>query len=288
MKIIDPHLHLFNLKQGEYHWLKANNAPFWPDKALINKNFSEMNLQLSAPLELTGFVHIEAGFDNVQPWQELQWLEQSCNIPFKSIAFIDITLPEHAFVTQLKQLMQCKSLAGCRYILDENAAALLTSHTVTSNLNLLANAQLIFEVQMPLDDKKSICALSQILSGAPALNIVINHAGWPTDCNFTDWQKGLEQLSQFSQCALKCSGWEMTNRQYNREWQQKVLMCCLNTLGYKRVMLASNFPLCLFSQSSYQTYWQTLLALPVINQLNAYEKNALCYDNALNWYGISE
>ena len=66
MDILDPHLHLFNLKSGDYHWLSPDNPPFWSDKAVIAKNFNESHLLLSTPFNLKGFVHIEAGFDNAQ------------------------------------------------------------------------------------------------------------------------------------------------------------------------------------------------------------------------------
>ena len=82
IKIIDPHLHLFDLKQGDYHWLKADNPPNWPDKNVINNTFDEQDLSLSPPLSLAGFVHIEAGFDNLQPWRELNYLQKSCPITF--------------------------------------------------------------------------------------------------------------------------------------------------------------------------------------------------------------
>ncbi len=38
LKIIDPHIHLIDLAKGQYHWLKPQNPPHWPDKHLIEKN----------------------------------------------------------------------------------------------------------------------------------------------------------------------------------------------------------------------------------------------------------
>ena len=97
MQIIDPHVHLFDLAKGQYLWLKPENEPFWPDKAVINKNFSASDLSLSAPLSLYGFVHIEAGFDNLEPWREIAWLEQNCQDNFRAVAMLDITLSPAMF-----------------------------------------------------------------------------------------------------------------------------------------------------------------------------------------------
>ena len=105
MKIIDPHLHLFDLEQGDYQWLKAENPPFWSDKKIIASNFAETDLQLSSPFELAGFVHIEAGFDNSKPWREIAWLEETCSLPFRSIAGINLLLPSNEFQQVLDKLV---------------------------------------------------------------------------------------------------------------------------------------------------------------------------------------
>ena len=91
IKIIDPHLHLFNIEQGDYSWLKPQCPPFWPDKPLINKNFVEADLLLPHAMHLAGFVHIEAGFDNQQPWREIDWWQQDYTLHFTRVAFADIT-----------------------------------------------------------------------------------------------------------------------------------------------------------------------------------------------------
>ena len=125
MNIIDPHLHLFDLNKGQYHWLKAENPPFWPDKSVIAKNFREQNLKLAPPLNLAGFVHIEAGFDNQQPWREIAWLEQNCQSNFRSVASLDITLMPEIFSQQLDKLLAYKSVVGIRHILDDEALSIL-------------------------------------------------------------------------------------------------------------------------------------------------------------------
>ena len=140
IKIIDPHLHLFNLKQGDYQWLKAENPPFWSDKKIINHSFTEKDLQLSSPFELAGFVHIEAGFDNQQPWREIAWLEKTCSLPFRSIAGINLLLPSNEFQQTLDKLSKYQSVIGVREILDENAFEYYTG----SCLNLTQNRKISF------------------------------------------------------------------------------------------------------------------------------------------------
>lgn len=305
-KVIDPHVHLFDLFQGDYDWLKKENPPFWPDKALINKNFSEQDLVLNKTVELAGFVHIEAGFDNEQPWREIAWLEANCQLPFSSVASVDLTLNEKDFIAQIDKLVVYKSVVGCRHILDEQAFELLSQKTIQINLAHLAKKQLSFDLQMPLTDKKSVQLMAELLTKTPGLRVIIEHAGLPpyiedsglskagsylmsslsNQTNWLEWLSGLKTLSQFEQCAIKCSGWEMIDREFKCYWQQAVIENCISVFGDNRVMLASNFPLTLFTQS-YDSLWQGYKGLfELCEDFTEDQYTALTYINAVHWYRL--
>jgi predicted TIM-barrel fold metal-dependent hydrolase len=291
MKIIDPHLHLFNLKLGNYHWLKADNPPFWPDKELINKNFNETDLALAEPFSLSGFIHIEAGFDNEQPWRELLALEQSCIKPFKAIANIDLTLSSKHVTQVIEKLAEYPSFVGVRHILDDQALALLSDLQVLNNFEILNENGLVFDVQLSLTEHAPVNALCDVISNNADINFIINHAGFPpADIHTIEWQRwqsNLVKLSLFPHVAIKCSGWEITDRSYGTAWLSENLSLILVIFGSERAMLASNFPLCLFSHKNYQGYWQSIISSDFFQALNKQEKSALCYNNALNWYGMN-
>ncbi|MDX2370023.1 MAG: amidohydrolase family protein [Colwellia sp.] len=288
MKIIDPHLHLFALELGHYEWLKAENPPFWPDKQLINKNFDETDLTLAEPYSLSGFVHIEAGFDNQQPWRELATLEQSCNKPFRAIANIDLTASSQHVNSVIEKLAELPSFVGVRHLLDDQALYFLQNNQVLDNIKTLNENGLVFEIQLSLIEHAPVDALCGVISNNPNMNFIINHAGFPpTDIHTIEWQRwqsNLTKLSFYPHVAIKCSGWEMTNRNYQPAWLNDNLSLIFTIFGAKKVMLASNFPLCLFSHSSYQAYWQSIILSDFFQALTEQEKNALCYDNALKWY----
>jgi L-fuconolactonase len=87
-KIIDPHLHFFNLLEGQYTWLQGANPPAWSNLDKIKQPISVAELIKSTDFELVGLVHIEAGFDNNQPVKELNWLAKHIKtIPYKAISF---------------------------------------------------------------------------------------------------------------------------------------------------------------------------------------------------------
>lgn len=292
MKIIDPHLHLFALELGHYRWLKADNPPFWPDKQCINKSFNEADLLLTEPLSLAGFIHIEAGFDNEKPWRELEVLEKTCNKPFRSIANIDLTISSNDFTTILDKLAERPSFVGIRHLLDEQAFQLLKNKQVLNNIQVLNSKGLLFEVQLSLTDQEAIDALCDVVANNTNMSFIINHAGFPpinlNSIEWQRWQNNLVTLSSYPHIAIKCSGWEMIDRQYQATWLNKNLSFILSTFSSARVMLASNFPLCLFSHSNYQAYWQSIISSHFFQALSKQEKSALCYDNALSWYSINK
>lgn len=291
MKIIDPHLHLFDLNKGSYQWLRSENPPFWSDKSLITKNFSEHELALTAPLSLAGFVHIEAGYDNQQPWREIAWLESSCNLPFRSIALLDITQPKALFTQQLKKLIVYQSVVGIRYMLDDDALAILNHKNSQDNLATLAANKLSFEVQMPLVNTAAVERLIEIIALTPSLMLCINHAGWPVLTHEKQgcWLQNLKRLASFQNVFIKCSGFEMIARDYSVTWQQEIIKQCIENFGVERVMLASNFPLTLF-RASYQDTWLTYTQLnntKIANtelSYNSEQLQQLCFTNAQRFY----
>lgn len=282
LKIIDPHLHLFNLQQGDYQWLKPQTPPFWPDKNKINRSFIETDLCLPVPMYLAGFVHIEAGFDNQQPWREIDWLQQHCTLPFRSVAFADLTT--NIFGEHLRQLQQRSSVVGIRHILDEQAQATLSSHLIDRHFALLADTSFSFDAQLSLLNTPALDLLVALAKRHKSLRIIVNHGGWPpSDADNKAQKKWLTNLQKIAQCeniAMKLSGWEMSNRAWQPEQVAKLLHHCLSCFGHERIMLASNFPLCIFSMS-YADLWNTYMTLP---DICAQSLQKITLDNAKIWY----
>ncbi len=300
MKIIDPHLHLFDLSLGDYSWLQAKNPPYWPDKQLINRNFTIADLRLPAPFEHAAFVHIEAGFSNSQPWLEIEWLERLCpqkplditrflaattskqaTPNMKTIACIDLQQSTADFAEQIVKFSHYRSIAGFRHILDEQASELLENSQVQQNLHYLSESGFIFECQLDGADSAAIEQLCKLLERTPRLKIIINHAAFPSlnAPSFITWQTNMQKLALFSNLYIKASGWEMLNRAYDSRQIETIVSLLIDYFSLQRVMLASNFPLCLFS-CSYTQLWQTYQQLAFSEP----QKTALMYDNARCFY----
>ena len=279
IKVVDPHLHLFALEQGNYFWLNEGNAPYWPDKEKIRKSYFESDLILSPPHQLAGFVHIEAGFDNEQPHREIAWLEEHCSLPFRSIAFADLTSPQ--CIQKLAQLKPFKSVVGVRHILDEQAVDLLSQETFQRNLRLLADYGLVFEAQLILDNLPAVKLLAEVVQEIPKLKVVINHCGFPQNLS-DEWIDSITRLAHLPECSIKCSGWEMVDRNWTADQVKPFINFAIRQFGLTRVMLASNFPVSELSYS-YAEIWQRYL-----NEMEwkGFEKEMLVYENARRIYKL--
>ena len=286
--IIDPHLHLFDLQLGQYRWLRADNPPMWPDKFKIARNFDESDLQLPKGWQLKGFVHIEAGFDNQQPWREIDWLETNCQLPFKSVACADLCSSD--FTLQVTHLKQRRSVVGIRHILDEESLAILNHPLCQPHFALLAQLGWRFDAQLAISDSAAVHALLKLSRQFPEVAIIINHAGWPPAVNDTEqfkrWSDNLQALSEHPNVAIKMSGWEMPNHGWMPSDMLVILQHSIAVMGTERVMLASNFPLCNFSHS-YASLWR-LYRDKLLNELLIPHAvwRQLSADNAAKWYQL--
>ncbi|MDU0354542.1 amidohydrolase family protein [Paraglaciecola aquimarina] len=283
-KIIDPHLHFFALHEGDYAWLKPDNPPSWPDKQKINRTYVQQDLVLPSNVALAGLVHIEAGFDNQHPWKEIDWLEHHCTLPFKSVAFADLT--SRHFSQQIAQLTQRESVVGIRHILDQQAHEILTSDTIQQHFKLLQDYQLSFDAQLSVENKNGCDALLKLAQQYPSVKIILNHGGWPPDVTsqqrYRSWQANLKQLATCENVALKLSAWEMLQAG-STDLLDQILAVSLHTFGQHRVMLASNFPVCLLASSYTQLWNKYLLLIPTVG-LDCWQN--ISYQNALNWYRL--
>lgn len=311
LRIIDPHLHFFKRNQGNYHWLDSANPPFWPDKHRLQRDFSLTDIDFTSlptelkntssneGFELAGFVHIEAGYDNVKPWRELQFLQalikkNPLTLKSRTIASVNLLDEPKLFKQTLTRLQQYPSLIGVRHLLDEQALPILTAQN--SQLNLASINDLsgfIFELQLPLAGKYAndiMPMLLKTLSQYQQLRFIINHAGFPPlalrGTAGRQWQKNMAALANFDNVFVKCSGAEMVARDYQIPWFTEVVADCIKVFSISRVMLASNFPLCLLSNKTYRQYWQDVIASPIIKHSSTEQKNALLHDNALRIYQL--
>ena len=277
MQIIDPHVHFFNLAEGQYTWLQDENPPAWPNLEKIKQPISVEQLVKSTDFELAGIVHIEAGFDNQSPINELNWLSSHLKgIPFKAISYTQIDSSADQFINSLEALAH-SNLCGIRDITEGTDAKRLLDANSFKNLTTLSDTQLHFEAQFDIENSEITKQIAYYANQLPQLQIIINHAGLPSNLN--DWRQGVELLAQHDNIAIKFSGFELL--QLTSEQQAACFNFLFNHFGQQRIMFASNFPVCQIN-TSYNSLWHCHKALCS----NDKTWHDLSYANAKHYYQV--
>lgn len=288
--IIDPHLHVWQLTAGHYHWLRSGHPPIWPDKDLLQQDYLPGAIQLQEPFRVVGAVAIEAGFDNAQPERELAWLKaQHWPCAWRGVAFLDCSA-SLAEVEHKLAALQPFQPAGVRHIFEGVDEALLHSPQLDTIAGWLERQQLLLEIQCDLSNPVNAGRIWQLAERHPGLRLVLNHAGLVQPSNIHQWQQQLGPLAKQPNIAMKLSGWEMTHAGqqslFDANWLQQVLEVALQHLPSKQLMLASNFPLCLW-QGSYQQLWQHYFDTCQQLGLSHRDWQQLSQFSARDWYALA-
>jgi L-fuconolactonase len=247
MNIIDSHLHFWDLSQNMHSWVKAKGT-----SKTLQKNFLPETFLAQAPSGLKGFVHIEAQDYNMPAEVEQFWLKQIMapfpDVLFRSIGFVDITLPAEIFEQKILSLNEYKAFIGVRHILSYHPTHpyspeiidLSTHKNIPKNLTLLAKYNLVFECQ---------CYPAQLLNLLPAIvdsnvTCVLEHLLipiWNNKKEYRFWMDTLIKASQFDNIYIKLSGLSMFDKNLDME---RTVRPCLDFFMPNHCLYGSNHPVC--------------------------------------------
>ena len=136
----------------------------------------------------------------------------------------------------------------------------------------LAPLGLHFELQAPWRQLEEAARLARDF---PDTTIVLNHAGLPSDEDFSGWKQAMARLAAHPNVAAKISG--LGNVTAKRD----VVLCVIEVFGAARTMFASNFPVDGLRgsfDSVYSVFEEST------RQLSVVERRALFHDNAVRIY----
>ncbi|MBD1582059.1 amidohydrolase family protein [Pseudoalteromonas sp. S16_S37] len=251
MPIIDPHVHFFDLSQGQYRWLTGPTPPAWPNLDKIVRDHGPEDLLLDGAFFLAGCVHIEAGFDNDNPDAELNWLaKRVTTVPYQAIAYLDITQAPMLFAQKIKTLQNQPRFIGIRDITEGTDVDKLLHPNTQQNLSHLAQNKLFFEAQFELNYEDATEQFSQLCKKLDTLQVVLNHSGFIEQNG--NWYKGLEYMAECHNVTIKYSGQEHVAKPLDAKVQ---LMHLLDAFSAERVMFASNYPVCMI-RTDYAALWR--------------------------------
>tara|TARA_B100001123_G_C15334368_1_gene1032294 strand:+ start:554 stop:1450 length:897 start_codon:yes stop_codon:yes gene_type:complete len=298
MKIIDAHHHFWNVSTGSYPWLEEQAEWLWGNPQDLPREFLPQQLIQGAEaggLELVKTVHVQCGYNELQPGDETKFLQGladepgSRGYPHGIVPFADISSPDLEEV--LSQHCEYSNTRGVRQLLNRHKNAnwnmadreYLTDSAWRNNFSLLKKFDLSFDLHLyyhQIDDTISLAH-----DNSETL-FILNHASVPADRDqesIEGWRQAINRLAECENAVAKISGLGMCDRTWTVDSIRPFVLDMIDAFGAERCMFASNFPVdSLFSD--YQTVWN---AYDVITaDFSDSDRTGLFHQNAEKYYRI--
>jgi predicted TIM-barrel fold metal-dependent hydrolase len=294
MKIVDPHVHLWDLSTGLYPWLEKPSDSFIGNNAPIARSYriEELRAEGHGKFEIAKIVHVEAiPADRVAETRALQAVSDSIGGGFPQGLVVATDLSAETAAQELEQHSACRNVRGVRQILNRHPDPFynyvdkdyMSDPTWRKNLSLLQPRGLSFDMQLYPHQILQAC---DVIAQHPGLQFILNHGGMFVDrsrAGWAQWRKGIRALAAFDNVAVKISGLGMFDRAWSVESFRPYVFELIDAFGTKRSMFASNFPVDkLFS--TYVALWGAFLTIAA--DASETEKLALFCENAERVYRI--
>jgi predicted TIM-barrel fold metal-dependent hydrolase len=297
MQVIDPHIHLWDLKTHHYPWLANPGVSFVGDARELKRDYLIADLLGEAgKIEILKVVHVEANHDPADPVEETRWLQGVANdagsrgMPNGIVAAADLAAPNvqrvleaHAAFANTRGVRQILNVHE-KKLFDYIGRHLMRDPVWRENFALLRRYNLSFDLQLYPSQMEEAVALA---SAHADTQFIVNHAGMFVDRNsvagYRAWREGMRQLAGCANVAVKISGLAMFDHKWSVESLRPYVLETIDTFGVERAMFASNFPVDrLFG--SYEDLWQAYSL--IVADASASEKDALFRRNAERIYRI--
>ena len=293
LKIIDPHIHLWDLWTRLYPHFETPRRTRFGSNAPIARSYllEEFLDEGQGQVEVLGAVHVEAfPTDPVRETETLQAVAERSPIPIAMVSNADLTSPEFPRLLERHAVFPC--FRGIRQVVNHHPdrelsptkRELMADPTFLDGLKLLGRRGFSFDLQLYPHQMAQAAALA---AAAPDTQIILNHAGMWTDFDlngWTTWKAGLRKLAAQPNVAVKISGLSMRVSTWSVESIRPLVFETLEAFGTQRAMFASNFPVDKL-KSDYPALWRAFST--VVAACSGSERDALLRDNAQRIYRLS-
>jgi predicted TIM-barrel fold metal-dependent hydrolase len=292
MKIVDPHVHIWDLSTGIYPWLEKPSTNFMGNNAPIARSYllEELLAEGGDEFLISKIVNVEAlPADQLGETIYLQALADRTGFPQAIVAAADLSDP--AVERLLEKHTESANVRGIRQILNRHENVLLncTNHDYMSNplwrrnLGLLRIHRLSFDMQLYPHQIKEAAA---VIAEQPDVQFIINHAAMFADRTLSGWKKwraGLRTLAALENVTIKISGLGMLDHRWTIESIRPYVLETLDAFGTKKSMFASNFPADKL-YGSYVELWRAFSS--IVSDFADHERDQLFCLNAERIYRI--
>ena len=253
--MLDTHHHLWAYNPGEYQWIPADSP------LAQNQLLPQLEAATSA-----------AGVTSTVAVQARQIIEESHDL----LAIADQTelirgvvgwvpLVSKAVAHDLESLSSHPKFAGVRHVLQDEPDEYFLRDDFHRGLALLPSFSLRYDL---LIFQRQIPVATQLVDRQPELGIIIDHIAKPEAHSGQvekDWRSGMRELAKRDQVlGVKFSGLATEfpdDDSIDSETVRAYFEETLEIFGPQRVMLGTDWPVCLLRLDSYSAWIETVTSL---------------------------
>lgn len=254
-RVIDAHIHLWDLAHIHYPWLTPpfhDGGPNGNVSSIARTYLLSDYLDDAANWPVEGMVHVDAGATPEAALDETTWLQRIANrhpdLGFAIVAYAALETPgveallaahcEHVNVRGIRQILNWHSDPDLTY----TPADLLESDAWRRGFGLLGRFGLSFDLQIY---PSQMPAAAKLAAAHPGTTLILNHAGMPVDRSVDGlrlWSSGMAQLAAQPNVAVKISGLGIADHGWTEESIRPIVLETIDHFGVDRCMFASDVP----------------------------------------------
>lgn len=281
MKLIDTHIHVWNLQHSSYNWLKQANPMLRRDYAI-----DELSPRL-AEAGVTEGILVQAE----NSIADTEWMLQVAhNTPWIKGVVGWLPLTDTAATEKLLESTYAHQtyFKGVRHLIhDEADAKWLLQDSVIASLRLLAAYDIPYDVVGVLP--QHIETVIAVAEKVPALRMVFDHMNQPPIATrewFGRWGLLMKQAATLPQLHIKISG--LGTAAQNAGWEAQDIIPYVSFIieyfGEDRCFMGGDWPVSLQAGSYVCTWQKYRQVLQLVAGATAKEK--IAYGNAQRFYKL--
>jgi predicted TIM-barrel fold metal-dependent hydrolase len=297
LRVVDPHIHLWNREKLHYPWMDHAGGNFMgPCEPILKTHEVAEFLADAQGVEVLKVVHIDAAHDPAAPLKETQWLQSladepgSHGMPQGIVAYADLASPDvdrlleahaaHRNVRGIRQTLNVHPDPNYDYV----GRHFMREPPWRRGFALLHKHGLSFDLQIY---PGQMAEAAELAGAHPETAIVLNHTGMFVDrgsvAGWREWRDGLRALAARPNVGVKISGLGMIDHPWTVESLRPYALEAIDAFGVGRAMFASNFPVDRL-YGSYAALWSAYER--IVADMTAGERDALFRANAERFYRI--
>ena len=294
--IVDPHQHFWDIGRNYHPWLR-DPVPIafrYGDYSAIRRNYLPADYRRDmARYRIVETVHIEAEWDRADPVGETHWIEQihrAFGLPSACVGHaqldrhdIEEVLAGHAENPLVRGIRHKPKAAGDPRDARRGEPGSMDDPRWRAGYRLLERFGLSYDLQTPwwhLD------AGAELAADFPATQVIINHAGLPSDRSteaLGAWRRALETIAAKPNVAIKISGLGRAALPWTLAANGPIIRDTISIFGAERCMFASNYPVDRLA-GAFDAIYDGFFA--AVADRSPEEQRKLFHDNAVRIYRL--